>query len=154
MTEWLERRGIKQWRPGVFQTSVDYFSESIRLKEVFFVFVEDELAGTLRLLQQDPIVWPEIDQDDALYIYNLAVRPAWTGKRLGCRLLDWAGEEVVSRGRTCLRLDCFADNDFLIDYYAQAGFINRGVVDATYPDPIGTLRLRRFEKQVTAGGKG
>ena len=147
---WLDARHIKQWPVGQFRVSSAYYAASIARSEVQLAFLDDELVGTLRLLPRDPIVWPEIDVDDAVYIYNLAVTPAWMRHGLGDRLLAWAERRVASLGRPWVRLDAMADNEGLRRYYVKAGFTERGEVDATYPAPVGTLRLRRFEKRVQA----
>ncbi len=145
---WLEQRGIKQWPVGSFRLSADYYAESIKREEVQLAFVGDELAGTLRLLLREPVVWPEIVSDDAVYVYNLAVRRAWADRRLGRRLLAWAEARAASLGRPCVRLDCVTDNHFLRDYYTHAGFAERGEIEAQFPAPVGTLRLQRYEKRV------
>jgi ribosomal protein S18 acetylase RimI-like enzyme len=113
---------------------------------VQLAFVGDELVGTLRLLLREPIVWPEVTEDDAVYVYNLAVKRTWTGHELGRRMLELANDRAVSLGRKCVRLDCVADNAFLRDYYTRAGFEERGEVAARFPAPVGTLQLRRYEK--------
>ena len=154
VAEWLEAREIKQWRSGDFRRSKDYYSASIRNSEVQLAFVGSELVGTLRVLLRDPIVWPDIAEDDALYVYNLAVRRTWTDRRLGRLMLDWAADRAASLGKTYVRLDCMADNHFLSDYYGQAGFAERGEIEAEFPAPVGTLRLRRYERRVGAWARG
>lgn len=149
VTEWLDSRGIKQWNPGTFRRAEAYFAESIRRGEVYLGFLDNQVIGTLRLLLEDPIVWPEIKENDAIYVYNLAVRRAWAGEGLGARLLQWGESHARSLGRDYIRLDCFANNDFLCSYYQEAAFVDRGEIDAQYPEPVGTLRLRRFEKRVS-----
>jgi ribosomal protein S18 acetylase RimI-like enzyme len=148
VAEWLEARGIKQWRPGNFRLSAEYYAESIRLEEVQLAFAGEQLVGTLRVLLREPVVWPEVVEDDAVYVHSLAVRRAWAGRRLGGRLLDWAADRAASLGRQWLRLDCVSDNRFLRDYYTRAGFEERGEIEALFPAPVGTLRLRRYEKRV------
>jgi GNAT superfamily N-acetyltransferase len=148
VADWLERRGIRQWRSGNFRLSADYYAGSIKRGEVQLAFVEDELVGTLRVLLREPIVWPEIIEDDAVYVYNLAVRRVWAKHGLGRQMLEWAGDRAVSLGRRYVRLDCVADNDFLREYYGRAGFEERGEIEARFPAPVGTLRLRRYEKRV------
>ena len=148
VAEWLALRGIKQWRPGSFRLSVDYYAESIQLGQVQLAFCGEALVGTLRLLLREPIVWPEVVEDDAVYVYSLAVRRPWADQQLGRRLLEWASHRALSLGRTWVRLDCVADNAFLRDYYTQAGFSDRGEIDAQFPAPVGTLRLRRYEKRI------
>jgi len=145
---WLEKRGIRQWPVGSFRLSADYYAESIKLREVQLAFVGHELVGTLRLLLREPVVWPEVVEDDAVYVYNLAVRRTWADRWLGRRLLEWVEARAASLGRMCVRLDCVTDNKFLRDYYVQAGFEERGEIEVRFPDPVGTLRLQRFEKRI------
>lgn len=144
---WLETRGGGEWESGMFRDSRYYFAESIERGEVHLAFIGGQMAGTLRLLLRDAVVWPEIIENDGVYVYNLAVGRKWSGQRLGRRMLEWAERRTSAMGRNYLRLDCFANNDFLRGYYEDAGFVDRGEVDAQYPAPIGTLRLRRFEKR-------
>jgi len=148
VADWLVQRGIDQWQPGSFRLSMDYYAESITKGEVHLVFSGEALVGTLRMLLREPIVWPEIAEDDAVYVYNLAVRRQWANQELGARLLEWAGHRASAAGRRWVRLDCMADNAFLRRYYTQAGFEDRGEIDAHFPAPIGTLRLRRYERRI------
>lgn len=148
LADWLETRGIRQWPRGRVRRSLQYFAESIDRREVHLAFVDHELAGTLRLLMRDPIVWPECTSDDAVYVYNLAVRRRWAGQEMGGRLLNWAERRAASLGRRFVRLDSMPDNAFLRGYYERQGFVSRGEVDARYPDPVGLERLCRYEKAV------
>ena len=148
VADWLATRGIRQWPRGNFRRSADYYAQSIAQQEVQLAFIGDELIGTLRILMREPIVWPEVVGDDAIYVHNLAVRRAWAELGLGRRILDWAGARAASLGRKYVRLDCVTDNAVLRDYYTQAGFEERGEIEARFPPPVGALRLRRYEKRV------
>jgi GNAT superfamily N-acetyltransferase len=148
VADWLDSRGIKQWRPGSFRLSADYYAESIDRGEVQLAFLGETLVGTLRLLLREPIVWPDIREDDAVYVYNLAVRRDWANRQVGRQLLEWANHRALSLSRKCVRLDCVADNAFLRGYYMRAGFKERGEIDARFPAPVGTILLQRYEKQL------
>ena len=149
LADWLEARGINQWRPGTFRLSTDFYAASIKQGEVQLAFLDEVLVGALRLLLREPIVWPDVIGDDAVYVYNLAVRRAWARQQFGRRMLEWTAGRAASLGRSYVRLDCMSDNGFLREYYRRAGFAERGEIDARFPEPIGTLRLLRFEKQIT-----
>jgi ribosomal protein S18 acetylase RimI-like enzyme len=148
VADWLETRRIRQWPRGTFRRSAEFYAQSITQEEVQLAFIADQLVGTLRVLLREPIVWPEIVEADAIYVYNLAVKRAWAELGLGGRMLDWACIRAASLGRRYVRLDCLANNDFLCDYYMRAGFGDRGEIEADFPPPVGALLLRRFEKQV------
>jgi GNAT superfamily N-acetyltransferase len=142
--DWLRSRGVGKLAPGTYRGLFDYFSTSITRGEVHFCFINDEIAGTLRLLAEDHIIWPEA-KGDALYLHNLIVRRAWRGRALGRQLLAWAEQHTRIAGKAFLRLDCFADNAILRKYYEDAGFVSGGEVMATYP--FGALRMQRYEKR-------
>lgn len=148
IAEWLAARGIRQYLPGTFRASRAYFAESIRRGEVHWAFVDDTMVGAVRLLNEDAVVWPEVPEGESVYVYNLVVRRDRARRELGVRILDWAERETQAMGRIFLRLDCYADNAFLRRYYANAGFLACGEVDARYPAPVGTIRLQRYEKRV------
>ena len=150
VADWLETRRIRQWPRGTFRRSADFYAQSIAQEEVQLAFVADQLVGTLRVLLREPIVWPEIVEADAIYVYNLAVKRAWAESGVGGRMLDWACIRAASLGRRYVRLDCLADNEFLRAYYMRAGFEERGAIEARFPPPVGALRLRRYEKQVSS----
>ena len=145
---WLHACEIAQWRPGDFRLAADYYAQSIANGEVWLAYGQAELVGTLRILPAEPIVWPEMQVADAVYVNTLAVRRDWAHAGVGSALLAWADRVAHCFDCEYLRLDCMADNAFLCRYYAQAGFVSRGEVDAPFPAPVGTLRLRRFERMV------
>jgi ribosomal protein S18 acetylase RimI-like enzyme len=152
IAEWLEGRGIQQWQPGNFRAAADYYAASIRKREVFMAFIGEELAGSLRVLEQDPIAWPDELANDAIYLYSVAVRRTCNGKGLGGQMLEWAAAHATNLGKRYVRLDCFASNPYLAGYYLRAGFEERGEIDARFPSPVGTLRLKRYQRRVPSRG--
>ena len=118
-------------------------AQSITQQEVQLAFIGDELVGTFRVVLREPIVWPEVVEEDAVYVYNLAVRRDWAQVRLGGRMLDWARTRAASLTRRYVRLDCVTDNEFLRDYYTRAGFEERGEIEA---------RFRRRSARFGCGG--
>ena len=142
--EWLNSRGFGQLPVRIYRDAMDYFALSIARGEVYFAFMGNDIVGSLRLLLEDTTVWPEANPN-GLYLHNLLVRRAWSNRGLGHQMLVCSEQQTVIAGKTYLRLDCFASNAILRKYYENAGFEDRGEVDAQYP--FGTLRLQRYEKQ-------
>ena len=152
VAEWLDACGITQWKPGNFRLAAAFYAESITRGEVHLACDDGGRAvGTLRLVLRDPIVWPDVADDDGVYVYNLAIARDWAGRGLGPSLLDWAAVHAMQLGRSFVRLDCMTGNEFLRRYYERAGFTDRGDIDATFPSPVGTLRLRRYERRAELG---
>ena len=88
VADWLKARGINQWRPGTFRLSTDFYAASIKQGEVQLAFLDEVLVGAFRLLRREPIVWPDVIGDDAVYVYNLAVRRAWSKQQFGRCMLE------------------------------------------------------------------
>jgi ribosomal protein S18 acetylase RimI-like enzyme len=147
---WLEARGISQWPAGQFRLSADSYAESIRQEEVQLALVGDALVGALQLLLRERMVWAEAAEDDAVYVFSLAVRRAWAKHEVGRQMLDWAGDRATTLGRRYIRLDCEADNQFLRAYYESAGFEDRGEFRLPGQPARGTRRLRRYQKDLVA----
>ena len=150
IAEWLTARGVRQYSPGAFLDARSYFATSIERGEVYWACIDDARVGAVRILTDDSIVWPDVRRGEAIYVYNLVVQRDWGHRRVGLRILKWAEREARAKGKPFLRLDCVADNQFLRQYYAGAGFLDRGEIEARYPHPFGTMRLQRFEKRVCA----
>jgi ribosomal protein S18 acetylase RimI-like enzyme len=148
LAEWMHSRGIEQWPRGRARNGRDYYKASVDRQELHLAFVAGEFAGGLRLLKSDPVVWPDVVEGEALYLYTLAVRRTFSGRGVGRELLAWAERQVAAAGRRYLRLDCVPGNAFLRRYYEDAGFIARGEIDAVYPGLVGVIPLRRYEKAV------
>lgn len=123
---WLWDRGIHQWHPDGF--TLAEVQQNIARYEVYVVMQDGTVLGTCRLQWTDPIIWgKEVGTDGkAGYVHQFAIARAASGCGLGERLLRFAEEQVAAQNLPFLRLDCWAGNKRLCQYYADAGFIFRG----------------------------
>lgn len=136
---WLEARGVHQW-PTPFQAS--WLEPAIARGETWLVRADDRLAATVTLTWSDDC-WSDLPCD-AGYVHRLAVRRGWPG--LGAVILQWARGETQRQGRSMLRLDCVADNQFLRAYYENEGFHHQGDVQVTPPGNHPPIVVARYEQ--------
>ena len=120
---WLHSRGIAQWALPQPPHEWERMGVQIALGHVTLVRLEADrsLIGTLRVEWEDTELWP----DDPLgggYVHSLAIRNHARGHKVGESLLQWAQEQIASRGRKYIRLDCWAENLQLCRYYEGLGF--------------------------------
>lgn len=118
---WLAGKGLDQWsRPP----SVDRIVRAIDNGELWVVADGARIVATLTVdTRADPEFWqPEDDPANALYAHRMVVARDRAGQRIGSTLLDFAGRRAVAAGRQWLRLDAWATNPGLQDYYRQQGF--------------------------------
>ena len=123
---WLLARGIDQWQVDEVPTAD--FQLQIAAGEWHVVRSGQRVVACLRLLWADPVVWGSDTAPGAGYVHGLATDREH-GRRLGRLLLDWAGSEVLRRGRSLLRLDCQEHNLALRAYYKGLGFQEVGRTD-------------------------
>jgi hypothetical protein len=116
--DWLSARGIRQW-PAAFEPS--WILPDVRAGETWLVLTAGSPVATVTLGWADPL-WP--DDARAGYVHRLARRR--DAPAMGDAVLTWVAEQVVSRGRQLIRLDCVASNQALRAYYERRGFIHRG----------------------------
>jgi GNAT superfamily N-acetyltransferase len=128
----------KEWRRPFPREEL---AERIDCGELFVVELEGEPAATFTLLWEDTPFWGE-QPPDAAYLHKLTVLPAFRGRGLGARIVEWVERRAAQAGRSYVRLDCMRDNPSIRAYYERLAFEHRGDVEhprvaaALYERPI------------------
>lgn len=147
---WLASRGINQWPVAGFPR--DLVADQISRGEVYIARRDRLAVGTLTLQWSDEEFWPGAT-DAAGYIHRIAARREARG--LGLELLKFAERVTAATDRKILRLDCFAGNAALCNYYERAGFIRRADIeidprgDPTVAESTGRFFARQYEKSLS-----
>jgi ribosomal protein S18 acetylase RimI-like enzyme len=76
---------------------------------------------------EDPDIWGEKDQNDAVYIHRICTHPQFRGKRLIDTLVAWADAHARQHQKAFVRLDTLGNNTRLIAHYTSAGFDFLGI---------------------------
>lgn len=129
---WARSRGVVRWWPVPFPEA--WVRPGILRGEVWVAERRSAIVGTFALTKDDRRMWGE-QPPSAGYVHRLAVRREVAGGRaLGGWMLERAGCEVRSWGRSALRLDCLSTNEPLVRYYLRLGFRVVGQVQGNLPD--------------------
>jgi GNAT superfamily N-acetyltransferase len=123
------------------QVSVASLQQSYQLEELHFL-VEDDLIGLVFLQDSDPLFWPEITNQDSLYIHKLAIDPTRAGEQLGEKALSAIILEASKRGFNWIRLDC-DDRPELHRFYQDNGF---EMIDKKQ---VGDFLVARYQLQIS-----
>lgn len=83
---------------------------------------DDVLAGYFSVALSDKAIWGTEERGDAIYIHRVCVNPARKGNNLAASILEWAPGYAASVGRKFVRMDTWADNKRLVDFYVDCGF--------------------------------
>ena len=144
---WLRTTGTDQWAepwPSEEERR-GRILRSVLAGTTWIVWDGDLPAATLtaepRHTQHDRPVWPEeMRQDPAVYVCRLVVSRRYAGRRLGARLLDWAGLSARrSHNARWVRVDVWTTNEALHAYYEAQGFYRCGSADKADDYPSAAL---------------
>ena len=80
------------------------------------------VAGYFSVALSDELIWGPEEKGDAIYIHRVCVNPGRKGNKLAASILEWAPAYVSSLGRKFIRMDTWADNKRLVDFYVDCGF--------------------------------
>ena len=113
-----EKNGYPSWK--------DYdkaaILRDIENKNQYKVILNDSIGMVFSVCYNDPVIWRTRDLDDAVYLHRIVVNPLHKGQKLFKLVLDWAVEHARVKNRSTIRMDTWAANHKLIEYYQGFGF--------------------------------
>lgn len=112
------KNGYKVWQ------SIDEIAlqKDIRDKLQFKIIEGKHIVCIFSIQYNDPFIWQDKDQNDAIYLHRIVTNPNFKGQRLFKKLLTWAIQYAKQNNRKYLRMDTWSHNHQLIDYYKSFGF--------------------------------
>lgn len=81
-----------------------------------------EIAYIFSICYTDKIIWREKDDNDAVYLHRMVVNPKYKGARNFGKVLEWLKVHCKKQNRHFVRMDTWADNKSIVDYYRSFGF--------------------------------
>jgi GNAT superfamily N-acetyltransferase len=83
---------------------------------------DSAVACIFSVCYEDPLIWREMEKGDALYLHRIVLNRDFSGEKLFAKVLEWALEHAKNWGIKYVRMDTWADNARIIDYYKSYGF--------------------------------
>jgi GNAT superfamily N-acetyltransferase len=132
----LQEIGVReQWPARISDeaTWTQLLHELVAVQTVFVARQDGQPVGVFHLRESPELgglndhSWDDVP-GPALYLYILAVTRGVAGKGVARAMLDWACSFAASSGRV-LRLDCWAGNSRLKQYYGETDFRDLGEVE-------------------------
>jgi ribosomal protein S18 acetylase RimI-like enzyme len=106
----------------------DLVAQEINENRQWKILVDGQVACIFAITFNDPSIWGERDQDDAIYIHRIVTHPDFRGRNLVGHIVEWARNYALAMGRQYVRLDTWGDNEKLIQLYQNAGFKFLGII--------------------------
>jgi len=82
----------------------------------------NDILCIFSIQHNDPFVWRDRDQNDAIYLHRIVVNPKFKGQKHFEKVLNWAKQFARHNNLKFIRMDTWADNEKIIDYYKSFGF--------------------------------
>lgn len=92
--------------------------------EFYFIFVNEEIAGYLKVNMND--AQSEKMGDESLEIERIYIRNKFQGKGLGKNLFDKAMEIAIKQNKRMIWLGVWKKNAKAIAFYKKLGFVQKG----------------------------
>ena len=94
----------------------------IEARRLFRVMDGDALAGVFSVAYEDDAIWGERERGEHIYLHRIARAATYPGRGIMGAVLEWAWAECRRLARAGLRIDTWASNQALIDFYGRRGF--------------------------------
>ncbi|HEX8040677.1 MAG TPA: GNAT family N-acetyltransferase [Chryseosolibacter sp.] len=116
--QYQEQKGYPSWR------NYDKHSilQDIKDKAQYKVVVDSTIGIVFSIGYSDKVIWRELDQGNSLYLHRIVVNQAYKGRKLFGTILSWAIEHCRQKHLASIRMDTWADNPTIINYYKSFGF--------------------------------
>lgn len=123
-----EKRGYPVWR----NYDKGAIIRDIQEKNQYKIVVASTVAMVFSVAYRDKIIWREMDKGESIYLHRIVVNPSFKGQKLFGAVVQWALDHIREKGLKSVRMDTWAANPTIIDYYKRFGF--KVIENYTTPD--------------------
>ena len=101
---------------------LELVSQEIEEGRLWKIIEEGQIACVYTVTYADPMIWKERSQDAAMYIHRIVTNPDFRGHGYARVITEWAKKFAPTHGLRFVRMDTWADNLKLLNYYQDCGF--------------------------------
>ena len=103
--------------------SDDFIRAEIDAGRLYRIVDDGLLAGVFSVAYDDAAIWGERERGAHIYLHRIARATEFAGRGVMHAVLTWARTRCRELGRDGLRMDTWAGNTALIEYYDRLGFL-------------------------------
>jgi GNAT superfamily N-acetyltransferase len=113
-----EKKGYPVWRNYDRKAIIN----DIEDKNQYKIVIDFKIGIVFSVCYTDKIIWRHYDTGDAMYLHRIVVNPESKGQKLFGKILAWAIGHSKEKGLTRIRMDTWAANPNILEYYRTFGF--------------------------------
>jgi ribosomal protein S18 acetylase RimI-like enzyme len=127
----------------------ELIKQEIKENRQFKILVNGQLASIFAITFNDPEIWQERDLQASIYIHRIVTHPNFRGYSAVKQIIKWGITFAKKNQIQFLRMDTWADNLKLLEYYTNCGFTHVGSItiplDSGLPKHYEGISLNLFE---------
>ena len=100
----------------------DVLQQDIKDGRQFKILVNNQITWIFSYCLSDPVIWRQRDRGDAIYLHRIVVNPTFKGQKNFGKILTWSINFVQKQQLKFIRMDTWANNPSLVNYYLDFGF--------------------------------
>lgn len=128
------------YQKKVFNKHWQGFSRELVTTEIaesrqYKILIDGEVACVFAVTFDDKLIWGDRDHD-SIYIHRIVTHPNFRGYSFVKEIIKWAKKYADENNIKYIRMDTWADNEKLLEYYTSCGFDYVGVVTLEKSDGL------------------
>jgi GNAT superfamily N-acetyltransferase len=128
--KYQEKHGYPTWK----NYDRDAVTQDVKNKNQYKAVIDSAIAIVFSVCYSDKIIWREMETGDSIYLHRIVVNPVFKGQKLFGAILDWSIQHAKQKGLSHIRMDTWAANPTIINYYKSFGF--NFIENYTTPDSV------------------
>lgn len=100
----------------------NFIETDIQQGLLYKVLLEERVLGIFCVCFVDTLIWREKEKGDAIYLHRIVLNREYSGAKIFRTVLHWAINYARKNDLKYVRMDTWAENSKLIDYYKKYGF--------------------------------
>ena len=113
-----EKKGYPVWRNYDRNAIV----KDIENNNQYKIIIDSAIAIVFSVGYSDKVIWRELDEGKSIYLHRIVINPEFKGQKLFRRVVAWSINHMQNKGLSTIRMDTWAANPTIIDYYRSFGF--------------------------------
>ena len=113
-----QKKGYPVWR----NYDKNAIIRDIADRNQYKVVIDSKTAMIFSVCYTDKVIWRDLDKGDSIYLHRIVVNPEFKGQKLFGTILDWVITHSKQKRLSSIRMDTWAANPTIIDYYKSFGF--------------------------------
>lgn len=132
--------------------SLELVQQEVEEERQYKILIDGQVASIFAVTFNDPQIWEERDAQPSIYIHRIVTHPDFRGYGFVNAIIDWAKDYAKNNAIEYIRMDTWADNEKLLNYYTGCGFNHVGSIkiapDSGLPKHYEGISLNLFEIKV------